>query len=85
VEMSAHPTKNSPVATARGKAGSRKPRTHARLPLTIIGRAYERFLELPVVFVLAVLWMMGVALLGSIALVLYLSVRVLLQLVAGSI
>ncbi len=36
-----------------------------------IGRAYEWFLQLPAVIVLTVLWMVGAALLGSIALVVY--------------
>ena len=50
-----------------------------------VGRTYERFLELPPAFVLAVLWVAGVALLGSIALVLYSTGWLLVQLVAGSI
>jgi hypothetical protein len=54
------------------------------LPLTI-GRAYERFLERPPMVVLAVLWMVGTALLGSIALVLYLTVWMLVQLAPGFI
>ncbi len=68
VDMDAHPTKNLSETAARGETVPRKPRARARLPLTI-GRAYERFLELPAVFVVAVMWMVGVALLGSIALV----------------
>ena len=52
---------------------------------TGIGLAYERFWKLPGWFVLAVLWIGGVLLLGSIALVLYLIGWVLLQLVAGFI
>ncbi len=50
-----------------------------------LGRTYERFLGLPPAFVLAVLWIAGVALLGSIALVLYSTVWVLVQAVVGSI
>lgn len=38
-----------------------------------IVRAYERFLELPVTVVLAVLWLTGVGFLGLFAIVLYLS------------
>jgi hypothetical protein len=38
---------------------------------SIIGRAYERFLELPVAFVLLVLWVAGVAMLGSALLLAY--------------
>jgi hypothetical protein len=56
----------------------------ARLPIAL-GRTYERFLGLPPAFVLAVLWMAGVALLGSIALVLYSTGWLLVQAVAGSI
>lgn len=48
-------------------------------------RTYERFLGQPPAFVLAVMWMAGVALLGSIALVLYSTGWVLVQAVAGSI
>jgi hypothetical protein len=40
-------------------------------PSTIIGRAYEGFLELPVLVVLGVLWVAGVAMLGSCVLVAY--------------
>ena len=38
---------------------------------SIIGRAYEGFLELPVLVVLGVLWVAGVAMLGSCVLVAY--------------
>ena len=78
VDMDAHPTNNSPETTARDEAVS------TRSPLTI-SQAYERFLELPAVVVIAVLWMVGVALLGSIALVLYMTGAWLVQVVAGSI
>jgi hypothetical protein len=44
----------------------------------IVARAYERFRELPVVVVLAVLWLVGAALLGLYMLVLYLCVLLLL-------
>jgi hypothetical protein len=43
-----------------------------------IGRAYEGFLELPVAFVLGVLWLAGAVLVGSCALVLYLAVSALI-------
>jgi hypothetical protein len=42
-----------------------------------IVRAYERFYELPVPAVLVVLWLVGVVLLGSFALVLYIYVSAL--------
>ena len=47
-----------------------------------IKRAYERFLDLQVAVVLAILWLAGVALIGLCALVLYLS-WLLLSTVAG--
>ena len=52
-------------------------------PLLVgIGRAYERFFEMPGAFVLAALWVAGVALLGSCALVLYIAASVLVQTLA---
>jgi hypothetical protein len=45
----------------------------------IVVSSYERFLELPVAGVLAVMWVAGVALLGSCALTLYLLGSLLLQ------
>ena len=81
--MDAHPTNNSPETTARDGAVPSRSWTYTRSPLTI-GQAYEQFLEIPVV-VLAVLWIVGVALLGSMALVLYMIGMGLVQLVAGSI
>jgi hypothetical protein len=52
--------------------------TIPRTPLTAgIGRAYEWFLQLPVVIVLTALWVAGAALLGSCALVLYMAGSVL--------
>jgi len=38
---------------------------------SVIGRAYEGFLGLPVAVVLLVLWVAGVAMLGSVVLVAY--------------
>ena len=55
------------------------------MPPGTLDRAYERFLELPVVVVLAVLWLTGATLLGSVVLVLYWTGRVLVQLAAGPI
>ena len=55
------------------------------MPLSI-GRTYERFLGLPpAAFVLAVMWVAGAALLGSIALLLHSTGGALVQLAAGSI
>ena len=78
------PTKTLPETVARGQAVLQEPRVAVRWPLAL-GRTYERFLELPVPVVLAVLWMVGAALLGSIALALYSTGWVLVQLVAGPI
>ena len=43
-----------------------------------IGGAFERFLEMPVTFVLGVLWLAGAALIGSCVLVLCLAVSALI-------
>ena len=51
---------------------ARKARVEATPPSpSIIGRAYEGFLELPVLVVLGVLWVAGVAMFGSCVLVAY--------------
>jgi hypothetical protein len=47
------------------------------LTVAIVG-AYEWFLELPVWVVVGVMWLVGVALVGSLALVLYLLVLALM-------
>lgn len=73
---------NARQAKAKGRTVPENPRAPARVPATI-ERAYERFLALPVTFVLAVLWMVGAVLLGWSVLVLYLAVRVLVGFVAG--
>ena len=84
MDTNIYPTKSIFKTTTRGQGVSRRPRASDRLPLAI-GRAYERFLELSRVVVMAMLWMVGTAPLGSIALVLYLTMCLLLRLVAGSI
>jgi hypothetical protein len=84
LDMDARPTKNFPQTATRGEAAPRKRETHALLPLTV-GQSYERFLELPVVVVLAVMWLAGAALLGPVALVLYSAGWVLVRAVAGPI
>ncbi len=73
-----------PETGERGAAVRQEPRAPARLPLSI-GQAYERFLGLPPALVLAVMWVAGVALLGSVALVLYSAGWALEQAVAGAI
>jgi hypothetical protein len=50
-----------------------------------IARAYERFLEMPVLVVLAVLWVAGAALLGSLALALYMVGSLLVPVIAGAL
>jgi hypothetical protein len=55
-----------------------QPRTSSA-PLSVgIATAFERFLEMPVAFVLGVVWVAEVALMGSCALVLYLAVSALI-------
>ncbi len=44
-----------------------------------LGRAYERFLELPPAVVLSALWLAGLTLVGSCALVFYLYVSLLAE------
>jgi hypothetical protein len=73
----------NPIATM-GEAAPRKQGARALLPPTV-GQAYERFLGLPVVVVLAVMWLAGAALLGSVALVLYSTGWALVRLAAGFI
>ena len=74
------------VSTAEAEgiaAGSTS--TAAPTPPKRMVRAYERFLGLPVLVVLAVLWVAGAALLGSGALALYMVGSVLLRAVVGSL
>jgi hypothetical protein len=84
VDTDARPTKVVPGTAARGEAVPQEPRAAARLPIAL-GRTYERFLGLPPALVLAVLWAAGVAILGSIALVLCSIGWALVQAAAGSI
>jgi hypothetical protein len=48
-----------------------------------IARAYQRFLGMPVLVFLAVLWVAGAALLGSLALALYMAGSFLVPVIAG--
>jgi hypothetical protein len=52
--------------------------------LAALGDAYKRFLEMPVPVVLAVLWFVGVALLGSWVLMLYTLGTLLASVVVGA-
>jgi hypothetical protein len=69
---------NASATTAPVEATpSQQQRTSA--PLTVaIAHAYERFLEMPVAFVLGVMWLAGAVLMGACALVLYLAVSALI-------
>ena len=49
-----------------------------------IGRAYERFLGLPVWVVLSIMWVGGAALLGACALAVYVVASVLVGIAAGA-
>jgi hypothetical protein len=55
---------------------------HARQEAGLVVRSYERFLELPVAIVLALMWVAGAALVGSCALTLYLSGSSLLRILS---
>jgi hypothetical protein len=50
-----------------------------------IARAYERFLGMPVLVVLAVMWVAGAVLLGSCALALYMVGSLLVRVIAGAL
>ena len=77
--------KNLPKTRSRCEAVPRNPRAQEdRLPPTI-RRAYVRFLELPPLVVLAMVWVVAVAVLGSLVLVLCITAWVLVQLVARPI
>jgi hypothetical protein len=69
--MNAPSPKNLPETTGKRQVGSRGPRAPEDRLLPTIGRAYERFLKFPPLVVLATMWMVAVALLVSLALVLY--------------
>jgi hypothetical protein len=78
MESSAH---NRPSTSERSRRGHDPIRiAHENLAISgpvaqeegILARSYERFLGLPVAVVLAMMWVAGVALLGSCALTLYL-------------
>ena len=70
-------TTNSEQAVIYTRA--RKARVEAAPSSSRIGRAYERFLELPVLLVLLVLWVAGVAMLGSVVLVAYAVISALMR------
>jgi len=64
-----------------------KPRTEPRTaaPMSAgIGLAFEWFLELPVQVVLLVMWVAGVVFFGACALLTYLGISALVEMVAGA-
>jgi hypothetical protein len=63
------------------------PRTEPRTATPVsrgIGLAFERFLELPVPVVLLVLWVAGVVFFGACALLTYVGISALVEMVAGA-
>ncbi len=82
--MLAQSSKTSRTAKFEGESVyvRTKPKGPARLALAV-GQPYERFLELPVALMLAVMWVAGVVLMGSGALVLYSVGLVLVRLMGG--
>ncbi len=79
----ARPSTSEHVRRSHGPSrivhGARALSGHAEQAEGPVVSAYERFLELPVAGVLAVMWLAGAALLGSCALTLYLLGSSLLQ------
>ncbi len=66
----------TPVAPVQPRTSST---TATTPPVSVgVGRAYERFLELPVGVVVGLMWLAGAALIGSFALAVYLVVSALL-------
>jgi hypothetical protein len=69
---------NASAATTQLQATLSQPQgTSAALSLEV-GRVYERFLEMPVAFVVGVVWLAGTVFMGSCAFVLYLVVSALM-------
>ena len=66
------------VGVSKLLAVSKKARTKSAIELV-----YQRFLELPVPLVLVVLWFAGLAILGSLGLVLYLYGALLVRVLTG--
>jgi hypothetical protein len=75
------PTSSS--ATPSSHSEDLGPDRHARRP-GVVGACYERFVRLPVAVVLALMWLVGAALLGSWALVLYALAASIASVVAGA-
>ena len=79
----AHPSTSERVRRLHGLPriahGARALGGHVEQEEGPVVSSYERFLEMPVAGVLAVMWMAGAALLGSCAMTLYLLGSLLLQ------
>ncbi len=73
-------SESAPAAVRAPESTPVRPRSSASAaPLSVgAGRVYERFLELPVAFVLGVMWLAGAALVGLCALALYFVVSALI-------
>jgi len=86
VQHSRPTTKPKPSA-GEGYAGRMSQRSHCHFVTEasggLLGITYERFLGMPVPVVLTVLWLGGLALLGSCLLMLYVLARLLAQVVTG--
>jgi hypothetical protein len=61
-----------------------EPRTAAPPVSTGIGLGFEWFLELPVPIVLLVLWVAGIVFFGACALLTYMGISALVEMVGGS-
>jgi len=82
------PTTESKPSAGEGYAGRMSERSDfhfvAEASGGLLGITYERFLGLPVPVVLTVLWLGGVAMLGSCLLMLYVLATLLAQVVMGA-
>lgn len=83
--MNTPSTKNLGKKTSRREAVPRNLRVQEDRLSPTVRRAYVRFLELPPLVALAMMWMVAVALFGSLALILCFTAWVLVQLLAGPI
>ena len=77
-------TTNAFAPTARAEGSVAGPSNAPANAPKRLARAYEGFLEMPVLVVLAVMWVAGAALLSSCALVLYVAGSLLVRAIAGS-
>ena len=82
------PTTKTKPSAGEGYAGRMSERSHSHFGDEasggLLGTIYERFLGMPVPVVLSVLWLGGLALLGSCLLILYVLATLLAQVVTGA-